>query len=68
MAPALVEDIPIRESVAQKANIKEGFNKELFQGGNKDFDNTIELKGSGKQPPATYPNYLPVWDNEKGVK
>jgi sulfonate dioxygenase len=26
------------------------------------------LKGEGtKQPPAKYPNYLPVWDNEKEV-
>lgn len=28
----------------------------------------IELKGSEKSKPASYPNYLPVWDNEKGQK
>lgn len=28
----------------------------------------VELKGSDKFAPASYPHYLPVWDNEKGVK
>lgn len=27
-----------------------------------------ELKGTDKFAPASYPHYLPVWDNEKGVK
>ena len=27
-----------------------------------------ELKGDGKFDPASYPLYLPVWDNEKGRK
>jgi hypothetical protein len=28
----------------------------------------IELGGSEQWGPATYANYLPVWDNEKGQK
>lgn len=28
----------------------------------------IELKGTDKSTPASFPNYLPVWDNEKGNK
>lgn len=27
-----------------------------------------ELKGTDKFAAASYPNYLPVWDNEKGEK
>ena len=27
-----------------------------------------ELKGTDKFAPATYPEYLPVWNNEKGEK
>lgn len=27
-----------------------------------------ELKGTDKFGPASYPHYLPVWDNEKGEK
>lgn len=69
MAPALVDPLPIREQPsAAKANIKENFNKEFFIGGREAFDNESETKGTAAQPPASYPNYLPVWDNEKGVK
>lgn len=39
--------------------------KEAFIGGPKAFRSDAELKGTGKQPPAKYPNYLPVWDAEK---
>ncbi|KAK3044055.1 hypothetical protein LTS18_002293, partial [Coniosporium uncinatum] len=40
--------------------------KEAFNSGPSNFKKDVELKGSDKQPPAKYPNYLPVWDNEKG--
>jgi len=40
--------------------------KEAFNGGPSNFKKDVELRGSDKQPPAKYPNYLPVWDNEKG--
>ncbi|OKL57821.1 hypothetical protein UA08_07282 [Talaromyces atroroseus] len=69
MAPALVEALPIREPAATKAdNIKENFNKEFFNDGRKGFNSIAETQGTAAQPPASYPNYLPVWDNEKGVK
>jgi sulfonate dioxygenase len=67
MAPALV-DTPTPQPVSTKAptnsKISEGFNKEFFIGYESAYDHKDEVKGTGKQPPATYPNYLPVWDNE----
>jgi sulfonate dioxygenase len=30
------------------------------------YDTNIELHGSEQFAPATYPHYLPTWDNEKG--
>lgn len=39
--------------------------KEAFIGGPKAFRSDAELKGTGKQPPAKYPDYLPTWDGEK---
>ncbi|KAL9114463.1 MAG: hypothetical protein Q9227_001544 [Pyrenula ochraceoflavens] len=41
--------------------------------GYKDFvtvkiDTETELRGSEKSAPASFPEYLPVWDNEKGQK
>ncbi|KAI9807297.1 MAG: hypothetical protein M1833_000040 [Piccolia ochrophora] len=38
--------------------------KEVLFGGPKTFDEEAETKGTDKQPPARYPNYLPVWDKE----
>ncbi|KAL9620911.1 MAG: hypothetical protein Q9160_004564 [Pyrenula sp. 1 TL-2023] len=43
------------------------------QGQYKEFATTkinkdIEFNGSDKSTPASFPNYLPVWDNEKGKK
>lgn len=32
------------------------------------LDAEKELKGTDKFAPASYPNYLPVWDNEQGEK
>ena len=28
----------------------------------------VELKGTDKFAPASFPHYLPTWENEKGVK
>lgn len=33
-----------------------------------DVDSNVELHGTQKSAPASFPNYLPVWDNEKGKK
>ena len=42
-------------------------------GGYKDFqihtlDKQTELHGTDKSAPASFPHYLPTWENEKGVK
>jgi hypothetical protein len=28
------------------------------------IEKEVEIKGTGKVPPVSYPEYLPVWDNE----
>ena len=38
--------------------------EEAFIGGPRAYDNDREVNGTDKQPPATHPNYLPVWDAE----
>jgi hypothetical protein len=32
------------------------------------FSRETELKGTDKFAPATFPHYLPVWDNEKDLE
>ena len=32
------------------------------------YDKDAELKGVGQFAGASYPHYLPTWENEKGVK
>jgi sulfonate dioxygenase len=39
--------------------------KEAFVTGPKAFRSDAELKGTAKQPPAKYPNYLPTWPEKK---
>jgi sulfonate dioxygenase len=41
--------------------------KEAFITGPKAFNLEAETKGTAKQPPASHPNYLPIWDNEEGT-
>ena len=36
--------------------------KEAFTGGPQVFNKIAEEQGTERQPPATHPNYLPVWD------
>ena len=36
--------------------------KEAFSGGPRDFNQNAEEQGTDRQPPATHPKYLPVWD------
>ena len=68
MAPALIETP--QDSTAEKIYIKDqrqdGY-KEAFAQGHKTTNYDNELKGVGKHPPASYPLYLPVWDNEKDI-
>jgi sulfonate dioxygenase len=66
MAPSLVETetLPVRSATSTlKAKVSEGFNKE-FVGLSNNYDPNNELKGSEKHAPASFPHYLPVWDNE----
>ena len=60
MAPALVE-IP-QEEKTDYTKSGTGQYKEAYIGGPRAFRHDAELKGTGKQPPAKYPNYLPTWD------
>ncbi|KAL6710865.1 hypothetical protein ACN47E_007922 [Coniothyrium glycines] len=66
MAPALVEAVTEQTTVGYKSGV--GQYKEAAFGGPKVFKKDLELRGTDKHAPARYPNYLPVWDNEKGTK
>lgn len=62
MAPSLVDTIPARTTATLKTDA--GFNKENLIGYKESYSHESEIKGTEKQPPASFPNYLPVWDNE----
>lgn len=65
MAPALVETVvPDISKLAVKQPVQNGHNKEGFIGSPLEFNKDGELKGTARQPAASFPNYLPVWDNE----
>lgn len=36
--------------------------KEAFIGGPESYSKKAEEQGTSRQPPASYPNYLPIWD------
>lgn len=69
MAPALIETPQDSgaEKIYVKTQLQDGF-KEAFAQGPKTTNWDNELKGVGKHPPAKYPHYLPVWDNEKDLE
>jgi sulfonate dioxygenase len=62
MAPSIVKTTAIQTVPVSKIN--EGFNKEFFVGLEEAYGHQDEIKGTVKQPPASFPHYLPVWDNE----
>lgn len=65
MAPALVESaVPDITKLSVKQTVQNGHNKEGFIGSPLEFNKDGELKGTARQPAASFPNYLPVWDNE----
>ncbi|RJE19504.1 Alpha-ketoglutarate-dependent taurine dioxygenase [Aspergillus sclerotialis] len=65
MAPSITETIPIRtQPLPSKLNTDAGYNKEDLSGYAGTYTHETEIKGTQKQPPASFPNYLPVWDNE----
>jgi sulfonate dioxygenase len=64
MAPSLVENVALRTAPVTKLKTDAGFNKENVIGYGEVYSHENEVKGTEKQPPASFPNYLPVWDNE----
>ncbi|KAJ5885012.1 hypothetical protein N7495_009522 [Penicillium taxi] len=55
--------VPLRSAAfTVPLKTESGHNKENLIG--YDIEKDAELKGTSKLPPASYPNYLPVWDNE----
>jgi sulfonate dioxygenase len=64
MAPGLV-DGPLPKEVEELSLKEKGSLRALYVGGPKVFNAENEIKGTGAHPPARYPHYLPVWDNEK---
>ena len=62
MAPGLVDPpqgVPALNST--KASVGP---KEAFVGGPQVFNKIAEEKGTGRHPPATHPEYLPVWGTD----
>ena len=65
MAPSIAETIPIRtQPIPSKLSTDAGHNKENLIGYAGTYSHETEIKGTKEQPPASFPNYLPVWDNE----
>lgn len=68
MAPGLVENVADRtvdqktQDVTAKDQPQHVY-KEAFAQSAKSTNYEGELKGSAKHPPATYPHYLPYWDD-----
>nr|OQO16934.1 hypothetical protein B0A51_13852 [Rachicladosporium sp. CCFEE 5018] len=69
MAPGLVETLPSHhvEAAAAYFNDKkqDSQSKEAFAQGAKTTNYDVEFKGTEKHLPASYPNYLPYWTDEK---
>ncbi|RAL10837.1 TauD/TfdA dioxygenase family protein [Aspergillus homomorphus CBS 101889] len=66
MAPSITETatLSLRAKPVSELKTDSGFNKENSIGYAEIYKHDKEIKGTEKQPPASFPNYLPVWDNE----
>lgn len=64
MAPSVTEALPLRAAPVSKLKTDGGFNKEDIAGYVESYVHDNEINGTAGQPPASFPNYLPVWDNE----
>ena len=66
MAPSVSETttLSVRNPKVTTLSTDAGFNKENIIGYGESYSHEAEVKGTSKQPPASFPNYLPVWDNE----
>lgn len=68
MAPSRVADLPhrpvdISDSPDDGPRVKDLVGpKEAFIGGPEAYSKQAEEHGTSRQPPASYPNYLPTWD------
>ncbi|KAJ5118663.1 hypothetical protein N7526_010300 [Penicillium atrosanguineum] len=63
MAPSITETIGLRApTFTVPLKTDSGQNKENLIGYK--YEKETELKGTDKVAPASFPNYLPVWDNE----
>ncbi|KKK23111.1 alpha-ketoglutarate-dependent taurine dioxygenase [Aspergillus rambellii] len=64
MAPSLAEPISLRAPPKSLLKTEGGYNKENLIGYVEAYKHDDEIQGTVKQPPASFPSYLPVWDNE----
>ncbi|KAI9045633.1 TauD/TfdA dioxygenase family protein [Aspergillus affinis] len=64
MAPSITETVALRTAPSKPLRTEGGHNKENFAGLKNTYNHDDEIKGTAKQPPASFPHYLPVWDNE----
>ncbi|PYH76682.1 alpha-ketoglutarate-dependent taurine dioxygenase [Aspergillus uvarum CBS 121591] len=66
MAPSITETstLSLRAKPVSHLKTDSGFNKENSIGYAEVYKHDDEVQGTEKQPPASFPNYLPVWDNE----
>ncbi len=62
MAPGILAPQPETASAESQAFTGP---KEAFVDGPKKYNKFAEEQGTDKQPPASHPNYLPIWDAEK---
>jgi sulfonate dioxygenase len=64
MAPSIAEPVSLRALPKSILKTDAGHNKENLIGYGEAYKHADEIKGTTKQPPAAFPDYLPVWDNE----
>lgn len=65
MAPSLAEPVnSLRAPPKSLLKTNGGHNKENLIGYGETYKHADEIKGTGKYLAASFPNYLPVWDNE----
>ncbi|KKK12133.1 hypothetical protein AOCH_000702 [Aspergillus ochraceoroseus] len=62
--PSLAEPISLRAPPKSLLKTEGGYNKENLIGYGEAYKHDDEIQGTVKQPPASFPSYLPVWDNE----
>lgn len=63
MAPSITETVSLRTAPAKPLRTEGGHNKE-FAGLKNTYNHEHETKGTANKAPASFPHYLPVWDNE----